>query len=317
MSFHLSLDDRDIDVNVSSIVLCLSDDEFQGNIDFTLLLSEPVPSGKLLSCLRLRIHSDEHRHAETLEVQSYQEMENGYQISMYWAAISQNATEPPMEIPKEVELVWENDTGQSIGWFPLKAAGLPDTPAAPSPSLGSASREGRGDDDPKGLFTEELPRRKTISMKWFDRDTPFTLVSGILFTAGPLAMGWYSGHRAMEIGSMAFSLVGVSIFYFGICKLFNKTCIVIENSQLNVTFRPLPWPNRFRPIPVDSIRGVSTRKRKHRHKENTGTTTRTRTSYSYVVEVSTQTQGRVKVVSHDSSETALFIKNKLEQFLES
>ena len=94
---------------------------------------------------------------------------------------------------------------------------------------------------------------------------------------------------------------------------FNKTCIVIENSQLNVTFRPLPWPNRFRPIPVDSIRGVSTRKRQHRHKENSGT----RTSYSYVVEVSTQTQGRVKVVSHDSSETALFIKNKLEQFLES
>ena len=175
------------------------------------------------------------------------------------------------------------------------------------------SREKIVDDCPKGLFIEDLPRRKTIDMKWFDRDTPFTLVSGILFTTGSLAMGWYSGHRAMEIGSMVFSLVGVSIFYFGICKLFNKTCIVIENSQLNVTFRPLPWPNRFRPIPVDSIRGVSTRKRQHRHKENSGT----RTSYSYVVEVSTATQGRVKVVSHDSSETALFIKNKLEQFLES
>ena len=47
MSFHLSLDDRDIDVNVSSTVLCLSDDEFQRNIDFTLLLSEPVSLGQL------------------------------------------------------------------------------------------------------------------------------------------------------------------------------------------------------------------------------------------------------------------------------
>jgi hypothetical protein len=234
---------------------------------------------------------------------------------MYWAAISQNETNSQMEIPKEVELIWENDTGQSIGWFPLNAGGLPDTPAAPSrsPSLGSVSREKMVDDYPKGLFIEELPRGQTIYMKWFDRDTPFTLVSGILFTAAPLAMGWYSGHRAMEIGSMAFSLVGVLIFYFGICKLFNKTCIVIENSQFNVTFRPLPWPNWFRPVPVDNIRGVSTRRRKHRHKEKN----RTRTSYTYVVEISTQTKGRLKVVSHASSETALFIRNKLEQFLES
>jgi hypothetical protein len=151
-------------------------------------------------------------------------------------------------------------------------------------------------------------------MKWFDRDTPFTLVSGILFTAGSLAMGWYSGHREMVIVMMAFGLVGILIFYFGICKLFNKTCIVIENSQLNVTYRGLPWPNRFRPLPVASIRDVSTRKRTHRSKQESGGT---RTSYSYVVEISTQTKEQLKVVSHSSSETALFIKNKLEQFLES
>ena len=66
MSCNLLVDDRSIDVTVSNIVLCLSDDEFQGNIDFTVLLSEPVPLRKLLSCLQLRIHSDEHRHAETL-----------------------------------------------------------------------------------------------------------------------------------------------------------------------------------------------------------------------------------------------------------
>ena len=315
MSFNLLVDDRYIDVTVSNIVLCLSDDEFQGNIDFTVLFSEPVPLGKLLSCLQLRIHADEHRHAETLEIQSHQESENGYQISMYWAAISQNETKSKIEIPKQVELVWENGTGQSIGWFPLNAGNLPDTPTAPSPSLGSVSREKIVDDCPQGLFIEELPRRKTIYMKWFDRDTPFTLVAGILFTAGSLAMGWNSGHRAIVIGSMAFSLVGILIVYFGICKLFNKTCIVIENSQLNVTYRGFPWPNRFRPLPVDSIRDVSTIKRTHQHKQESGT--RTRTSYSYVVEISTQTKERLKVVSHSSSETALFIKNKLEQFLES
>jgi len=315
MSCNFLMDDRYIDVTVSNIVLCLSDDEFQGNIDFTVLFSEPVPEGELLSCLQLRIHSDEHRHAEALEIIGSLETENGWEFTMHWAAISENETKSKIEIPKQVELVWENGTGQSIGWFPLNAGDLPDTPADPSASLGSVSREKIVDDCPKGLFIEELPRRKTIYMKWFDRDTPFTLVSGILFTAGSLAMGWYSGHRAMEIGSMAFSLVGVLIFYFGICKLFNKTCIVIENSQLNVTFRPLPWPNRFRPLPVDSIRDVSTRKRTHQHKQESGT--RTRTSYSYVVEISTQTKERLKVVSHSSSETALFIKNKLEQFLES
>ena len=201
-------------------------------------LVNPVPEGELLRCLRLRIPSDSHRHVEALEIIGSLETKNGWEFTVHWATISENETKSKIEIPKQVELVWENGTGQSIGWFPLNAGDLPDTPADPSASLGSVSREKIVDDCPKGLFIEELPRRKTIYMKWFDRDTPFTLVSGILFTTGSLAMGWYSGHRAMEIGSMAFSLVGVLIFYFGICKLFNKTCIVIENSQLNVTFRP-------------------------------------------------------------------------------
>jgi len=242
---------------------------------------------------------------------------------MYWETVWRELGNLRSDMLPEIELFWEgyNDT-QSIGRFPLKSSAPVETQTASTNlhmgSMPTNSQENSfGEGIPPGIFIEELSRGQTIFVNWFDRDTPFTVVVGIGFTTLPALFGWYTTWTAtpwmMPVGlASVFTLIGVTILYYGICKIFNKTIISVENNEIRVDYKPLPWPNSNKPIGVSTIKSVDTRKKGRSQRNRGGQKT---TTYTYAVQVKTNDKKNIPIIKVDSPETALMIKDKLREFL--
>lgn len=318
MSSIIILDGQPVTVTVSDLLIDLSGDEFHGNIGFTIAFDGPVVTNDVVQSLRLEILPSSQHHAETLEVLGHAEVEGGCNITMNWGAISQEYNEIDTDSLPETELTWNGDPTISIGRFPLKAtepgkiqppSTQPDAVSRATPS----STNPLGPKAPPGILIQEFSRGQIIAVNWFDRDTPFTLVSGVIFTVAPILFAYYASFMPIRLFAIFFAVTGIIIFYHGVCKLFNKTRMEIGDSEFRISHGPLPWFKTARNLDRSKIKNVQTEKHKHTRRDtdsSTGTT-----FYSYELQVITDEKEKITVFKFGSPETALMLRDKLQEFL--
>ncbi|MEC9093776.1 MAG: hypothetical protein VX438_13785 [Planctomycetota bacterium] len=303
---------QNVDVSVSEIRLNCCGGEFHGNIDFRISFSQPVDLSALSQSLVLRIPSSNQYPADELEVVGCLEIEKGFSVTMSWEeANRQSPGDLENELP-EVELCWGKIESQVIGRFPVKAVRVRnDSQDSHSKRLFAPAI--LRSELPPGVLIQELSRGQNLEFSWWDRGAPFMLVAGVLATwlpslLVPLVPGW--GAQVFRYG---FTFGGILIFYHGICKMFNRTRVEIEGSEVRVLHGPLPWFNRSRVIQRTRIKHVRTKKQAHTAQGDQGRVRRT--TYSYAVQLVISKDEKITVMVFPSSETATLVKQKLKAFL--
>ena len=151
-----------------------------------------------------------------------------------------------------------------------------------------------------------------ITRKWFGLQT--VLLTGFAVFWDLFLLKWYDDvlQQDADIFFVLFPLlhvaVGIGLTYYVIASWFNTTHITVNNLELGVAHRPLPW--------IGSKKILSGNLAQLYSKEKVSRTSKGGRSVTYEVRANTKDGRNIKIVSGlENQEQALYIEQQIEQYL--
>ncbi|MBN2544408.1 MAG: hypothetical protein JXB50_01340 [Spirochaetes bacterium] len=172
---------------------------------------------------------------------------------------------------------------------------------------------------PHGLTIDENPSVLKITKKWFNAGHVFILIFSIIWNA--FLIFFYSmiisSFKNSDESNFAFIImfifplghvaVGVSLFYYGITGMVNKTTIEVVQGLLKVYHHPIPW---FGNKDIHSVLI------KQLYCSEVYRSTKGGHYYVFDVNVVLTDNKQIKLVKSLSDKAqGLFIENKIEEYL--
>ncbi len=180
----------------------------------------------------------------------------------------------------------------------------------PSPHTGEMPRQRVAVPMPKGIEVNQFGGSLEITRRWFGFIFIF-LVFFCIFWDGFMIV-WHAialSNRAwfMSVFGLIHTAVGVGLTYFTIAGFVNRTVIRAGQGIIEIRHGPLPWPGN-KTLASHDVKQLYCKEKVHRGKNGVHCT--------YTIHaMMTNDRGETVVRGLTDSEQALYIEQRLEQFL--
>jgi hypothetical protein len=166
---------------------------------------------------------------------------------------------------------------------------------------------------PNGSQSFEVPWRNSTTIFMFFFSLAWCgivgmIAAGIAQDGGATINGVYTTDKLEVYGFLSiFVVVGLALFSVGLLGFVNKRYILVNKTYISYTDGPI-WLSGVKTFRVNEIANLSIR-RKHNGRINE------RPVYSHVVDINFKRGPKIKLCSVQNKEDAIFIEQKIEQYL--
>ena len=152
-----------------------------------------------------------------------------------------------------------------------------------------------------------------VTIKWWKATSQWFMWFSFFWTAVTIliiVLSLFSGNNILLFSTIPFAILGLIMFYSGICYLVNRTYITVDSQKISIEHRPMKFlDQKDQHFPSDQVRQLFVTRYKVANKKSP--------VYEYAVELKLKSNKTVRLINQlKTSETAEYIEQQIEHFLE-